>query len=396
MNAPLRSHNAIAALARSPRLVSRGLFLFLGALVAFAATRFWHGGSGEDAHTHGGAEGAIAALGQRLGATPPEKQLALLVEQASRAASPGMRYAAVDLLGERKEPEAADALENAFRDNASRVRQRAVEALPKVNAERGLRLLLTGLSDEDSWIREAAATQLGVRAGRKPAVVDQRAVPALLTALDDPNPTVRVMAGAALRKLTGNRWQAKQSAPPEEQRAVRGKWRAWWKTAASEYRNVPPEYANVSPVRPVRADPAPDFRLPDIDGREISLSGQRGRITLLNFWGTWCPPCQGEVPDLVKLDARYKGRSVDLIGIALSEKDGADGLRKWTRAHGMEYRQALAADAVLGAFDDIEEVPVSVLLDGAGQIRYRWEGERDFDTFRAAIDHLLAAEEAKR
>ena len=62
----------------------------------------------------------------------------------------------------------------------------------------------------------------------------------------------------------------------------------------------------------------------------------------------------------------------------------------------MAYRQALATNAVLEAFDDIEEVPVSILLDGNGQIRYRWEGERDFDTFRAAINHLLAAEEAKR
>jgi len=327
--------------------------------------------------------------------TPPAEQLALLLRQANDA-SPGMRYAAVDLLGERKEPEAADALENAFRDNASQVRQRAVETLPKVDAARGLRLLLAGLGDEDTWIREAAASQLGIRAGRKPVVVDRRAVPALIAALDDPNPTVRVMAGAALRKLTGNRWQAKQSAPPEEQRAVREHWRRWWKTAASKYRAVPAALARPAALMPTRTDPAPDFRLPDIDGREISLSGQRGRITLLNFWGTWCPPCQQEVPDLVKLDALYKGRGVDLIGIALSEKDGAAGLRNWTRAHGMAYRQALATDTVLEAFDDIEEVPVSVLLDGAGQIRYRWEGERDFDTFRAAIDHLLAAEEAKR
>jgi peroxiredoxin len=160
-------------------------------------------------------------------------------------------------------------------------------------------------------------------------------------------------------------------------------------------RAVPPELARPTPLRPVRADPAPDFRLPDVDGREISRSGQRGRITLLNFWGTWCPPCLEEVPDLVKLDAFYKERGVDLIGIALAEKNGAAGLRKWTRMHGMEYRQALADDAVLEAFDDIEEVPVSVLLDGAGQIRYRWDGERDFNTFRAAIDRLLA-EEAKQ
>jgi peroxiredoxin len=275
------------------------------------------------------------------------------------------------------------------------VRQRAVEVLPNVDAERGLRLLLAALSDEDTWIREAAANQIALRTGRKPAVVDRRAVPALVRALDDPNPTVRVMAGAALRKLTGNRWQARQGAAASEHQAVREEWRRWWKTAASDYRSVAPELARPTPRRPVRADPAPDFRLPDVDGREISRSGQRGRITLLNFWGTWCPPCLEEVPDLVKLDSLYKERGVDLIGIALAEKNGAAGLRKWTRMHGMEYRQALADDAVLEAFDDIEEVPVSVLLDGAGQIRYRWDGERDFNTFRAAIDRLLA-EEAKQ
>lgn len=378
---------------RSTRLLLGALLAAVSAFAVFAVPRFWHGGD-EAAHVHGGAEGALAELEQRLANTPPEEQLALLLE-ASRAPSPGTRYAAVDLLGERKEPRAADALENAFRDNASPVRQRVVEALPKVDAARGLRLLLAGLNDEDTWIREAAATQLGIRAGRKPVVVDRRAVPALVQSLDDPNPTVRVMAGAALRKLTGNPWRARQSAPPDEQQAVRERWRRWWKTAATAYRSVPPELARPVRVRPGRADPAPDFRLPDVDGREISRSGQRGRVTLLNFWGTWCPPCQQEVPDLVKLDARYKGRNVDLIGIALSEKNGAAGLRKWTWAHGMRYRQALAVDAVLEAFDHVEEVPVSVLLDGNGQIRYRWEGERDFSTFRAAIDRLLA-EEAKR
>lgn len=378
---------------RSTRLLL-GALAAVSAVAVFAVPRFWH--RDEAAHHHGGAEGAVPELEQRLASTPQEKQFALLVEQAGRAASPGMRYAAVDQLGERKDARAADALENGFRDNASQVRQRVVEVLPNADAARGQRLLLAALNDDDTWIREAAASQIALRIGRKPAVVDRRAVPALVHALDDPNPTVRVMSAAALRKLTGNRWQPRRGASLKEQQAVRERWRRWWKTAGSDYRAVPPELARPVAVRPVRADPAPDFRLPDVDGREISRSGQRGRITLLNFWGTWCPPCQQEVPDLVKIDARFKGRGVDLIGIALGEKDGAAGLRKWTRAHNMEYRQALAADAVLEAFDDIEEVPVSILLDGNGQIRYRWEGERDFDTFRAAIDHLLSEKEAKR
>ncbi len=398
MNSPENSAQTVARCQRLPA-PRRSTRLLLGALAAvsvvaiFAVPRFWRGD--EEAHHHGGAEGAVPELEQRLASTPKEKQFALLVEQASRAASPGMRYAAVDQLGERKDARAADALENGFRDNASQVRQRVVEVLPNADAARGQRLLLAALNDDDVWIREAAAGQIALWAGRKPVVVDRRAVPALVRALDDPNLTVRVMSAAALRKLTGNHWQPRRGASLKDQQAVREQWRRWWKTAAPDYRGVPPEYARAATLRPVRADPAPDFALPDVDGREISRSGQRGRITLLNFWGTWCPPCQQEVPDLVKLDARYRGCGVDLIGIALGEKDGAAGLRKWTRAHGMEYRQAIAADAVLEAFDDIEEVPVSILLDGNAQIRYRWEGERDFDTFRAAIDHLLSEKEAK-
>src|SRR5262249_27356219 len=149
------------------------------------------------------------------------------------------------------------------------------------------------------------------------------------------------------------------------------------------------EYADVPPIRPARSDPAPSFDLPDVEGRPVRLADQRGRLTLLNFWGTWCPPCQQEIPDLVRMDATYRAKGLDIVGIALSEKDGAAGLKRWCAAHGVTYRQALATHAVQEAFGDIHEVPVSVLIDAQGRIRYRWEGERDYATFQAAVERLL-------
>jgi hypothetical protein len=92
---------------------------------------------------------------------------------------------------------------------------------------------------------------------------------------------------------------------------------------------------------------------------------------------------------LVRVDRDFRSRGVDVIGIALSERDGANGLRKWCKAHGVAYRQALATEPVLQAFGDIHEVPISILIDQAGEIRNRWDGERDYATFRAAIERLL-------
>jgi len=95
-----------------------------------------------------------------------------------------------------------------------------------------------------------------------------------------------------------------------------------------------------------------------------------------------------EIPDLAALDQTYRSRGLDIVGVALSE-DSAEGLQQWCRAHNVFYRQALSTDAIQKSFGDIHEVPVSVLIDKQGQIRYRWEGERDLATFRAAVERLL-------
>ena len=218
--------------------------------------------------------------------------------------SPGLRFAAVDALEAHPGTAAADTLEAAYTDSSAAVRQRAMEVLPHVDPVRGLRLLLRGLQDEDSWLRESAATQLRLKG-------DRRDVPYLIAALGDSDPAVSNLAMGTLRKQTGQPFYASLLAPPARLRAARAQWRHWWERNKAKYQ--PAGFISLAPERPTRTDPAPDFNLQDLGGKPVRLGSQRGHLTLLNFWGTWCTPCQQEVPDLVRLDADYAPKNSTLL-----------------------------------------------------------------------------------
>ena len=330
---------------------------------------------------HGDSDEATSALAEMQAGMPQAGREGALL-RLSRDPNPGTRYAAVDALGAEKDPAAADAMEAAFVDSSAEVRERAMGALPGMDRERGLRLLLRGLRDEDTWIRREAVSQLLLSR-------DGRDIPALLAGLDDPDPAVAHLAMGALRHQAREPFYASVRASPAQRRAAAEQWRRWWRGPGRSRFPPVPAFASLGPLRPQRTDPAPDFSLSDLDGRPLRLADQRGRVTLLNFWGSWCPPCRQEIPDLARLDDAYRGKGLDILGVALSEKS-APSLQAWCRAHGVAYRQALATEPMQQAYGNIQEVPVSVLIDQRGRIRYRWEGERDFATFRAAVARLLA------
>jgi peroxiredoxin len=361
----------------------------------------------------GDGEEAGAALDSALAPMPETSRLPFLLRSVKDPRF-GLRYAAVDALGRYGTREAADAIESAFRDSASIVRQRAVETLHVVDHERGTMLLLAALRDEDSWIRESAATQLAMReqtpglesspnalkphvtaVSAKPSpryvtpIADRRAVPMLIRALDDEDDVVSRSAVGLLHHLTGRGTVYHSSEGPAGKRRCIEEWKAWWRANGQRY-PVPAAFVDVPPIRPSRSDPAPDFDVRDVSGRPISLASQRGRVTLINFWGTWCAPCRFEMPNLQRIHDAYGPRGLTVLGAAVSETNGPAELRTWCARHGFTYRQALATTELQEAFGDIHEVPVSVLIDKRGQLRYRWDGERDYATFRAAVERLLA------
>lgn len=355
------------------------LLLTAAAYVAVARVRSRASIPTLDDRLHGDADEASDALEEIEDKTPPDRVEGLLLTY-SNDSSPILRHLVLDELTHYKDQAAIDTEEKGFSDSSSDVRYSALYNLSKLDHDRGLRLLASGLHDQDTLIRQSAALDIK-NSG------DKRIVPNLIAALDDPDPSVVHLAIGDLHKIAGRPWEFRLTAPEPAKQTVILHWVSWWGTARNHWA-IDPSITQASMVMPTRVDPAPAFDLPDVDGRPLSLAGQRGHITLLNFWGTWCPPCLEEIPDLIQLDKTYRGRGVDVIGIAANEPN-ASTLRDWCRAHDVKYRQAMATDQMLDAYGQIHSLPISVLIDGRGRIRYRWEDPRDFATFSAAVDRLL-------
>ncbi len=373
-----------------PKIPFRWVPWGLGLIVVLMPLAIWRVISGHrpDNPLEGDADEASGALSAILLKTPADKQLPML-RKALNDSNPGLRYSAVDGLGSLKERAAAADIEGAFTDSASIVRQRALEVLPNADKERGFRLLLTALIDEDTWIQDAAINQIAAGVNAKPRWIDRRAVPFLMRALDSPSQTVSTLALRPLRDLTGQKWRLQRGMTDAQRRDVFAQWRTWWKQSKSSF-PVAPEFDDIRPVRPARSDPAPEFSLTDLDGKAINNRTQKGKVTLVNFWATWCPPCRQEVPDLVKLDRMLREKGLDIVGLAVAETNNEKGVRNWCALHGAEYHQVLATADVQEAFGHIEEIPVSLMIDKKGQIRYRWDAERDLGTFQRAAERLLA------
>lgn len=295
--------------------------------------------------------------------------------------SPRARYLAADSLAKQRTPEAARLLSALLEDYASEVRRFAVDAIVQTDRASALKPLLAALRDEDTWVRHSAATQLRY-------LQDRRTVPALLAALRDPDRATAMLAMSNLRALTGQAFRARfRDSPADFQKTVR-RWETWWERARARW-PVDPALASVAPVHPTRRAPAPDFDVTTLEGNRLRLSALRGRIVLLNFWGTWCGPCVAEVPILEQIQRRYRRDGLEVIGLGIGE-ESAEAVRRFAARHGLTYALALATERMREEYGHIHEVPVSFLIDRQGQIRYRWDGDRDAQTFSSAIRRLLA------
>lgn len=369
----------------TPRRAPWGVAALGLLLLASAGIARWRAGSdAAGGHRHDREAGIVA---ERLASLPAPERLPYLL-RAVRDPDPGMRLAAVDALESFPGSDAAGAVETAFLDYASRVRQRALEVLPRIDAVRGHRLLLRGLQDEDGWIRETAASYLSLEIGRERAFSNVKAIPLLIRAMRDPLRTVAVLANGSLRKITGRKEEAMRlrgTASADEAQRVAARWERWWKSTGRPDR-LPADW---TPQRPTLAAPAPAFSIQSLDGRTFARDGQRGRVSVLHFWGTWCAPCQTEMADLQAVRDSFAAEPLDILGVAVAEPRGEEGVREWTAARRIDFPQALADAALSEAFGDIHEVPVTFVLDPAGRIRYRFDGERDARTLRAAIGRLL-------
>lgn len=126
--------------------------------------------------------------------------------------------------------------------------------------------------------------------------------------------------------------------------------------------------AALPPVAVGQDAQAPPLTLKSIEGRTVRLSDYRGKVVLINFWATWCPPCRAEMPDLVKLQREYGKDGLRIIGVTYPPEQLAR-VRKFTRGLRVNYPIALGTRETRAAFSPDETLPLTIIIDREGTIR---------------------------
>ena len=136
---------------------------------------------------------------------------------------------------------------------------------------------------------------------------------------------------------------------------------------------------------------APDFSLKDIQGGEVRLADFRGKVVLVEFWATWCPPCRATVADLVEVQKQYKDRGLVVLGIAVDEGENLPKrLSAFSEDHKMNYLILLSDRTVENAYQ-VSSIPKSFIIDKEGKIvnSYTGYGDQLKTAMSVQIDRIL-------
>jgi thiol-disulfide isomerase/thioredoxin len=124
----------------------------------------------------------------------------------------------------------------------------------------------------------------------------------------------------------------------------------------------------VSPASvPQEKKVAPQLRLKDLNGRTVRLSDYHGKVVLVNFWATWCPPCRAEMPDLVKLQRQYGKDGLQIIGVTYPPEQKAR-VRRFASSLKVNYPIVLGTSQIKAQFSSEETLPLTVVIDREGKV----------------------------
>jgi thiol-disulfide isomerase/thioredoxin len=116
----------------------------------------------------------------------------------------------------------------------------------------------------------------------------------------------------------------------------------------------------------------PALAMRDLDGRPLSSADWHGKVVIVNFWATWCPPCRAEIPDLVALQNKYRDR---LVIIGVSQDEGSvEVVKQFVAAHQMNYPVVMMTPEIDQAFPGIRALPTSFILDRESRVVQRHVG----------------------
>ncbi len=129
-----------------------------------------------------------------------------------------------------------------------------------------------------------------------------------------------------------------------------------------------------------------DFTFQTLDGNTYKLSDFRGKIVIVNFWATWCPPCRKEMPYFVKLQEKYRD-DVQFIGLDVNES--ADKVKAFVEALGVNYIIGFSTPEIESRFGGITGLPTTFIIDREGRVVERIIGSRPETWFQRRLKALV-------
>ena len=132
---------------------------------------------------------------------------------------------------------------------------------------------------------------------------------------------------------------------------------------------------------------SPDFTLSRFDGATLHLSDYRGQVVVVNFWGSWCPPCQREAPRLEAVYQRYQPRGVVFTGIDVQDQE--QDARAFIKQFQITYPNGQDGTEAIASVYGVTGLPTTVVIDRQGRIRQRWLGELQENQLTGIVEAAL-------
>ena len=133
---------------------------------------------------------------------------------------------------------------------------------------------------------------------------------------------------------------------------------------------------------------APDFRVTTLAGAPVTPDSLRGKVVLLNFWATWCPPCRVEMPGFQDVYDEHRDDGFVVLGVS-TDRAGRDPVREFLQENGITYPVAMANGEIVNAYGGARVLPTSFLIDREGRIRHEVRGYFTEVALRQAVRRLL-------
>ena len=141
------------------------------------------------------------------------------------------------------------------------------------------------------------------------------------------------------------------------------------------------------------------FDLTDVSGKPLSLAAMKGRVCVVDIWGTWCPPCRQEIPTFVKLQDKYGDYGFQMIGLnqenGPSEEANLKTVTEFMANNSMNYPCAMVPEEVLAQVPEFNAFPTTLFVDHHGKVRLKSVGFHEYDYMAAIVETLLQEQAAE-